>query len=183
MPRLETPRLVLIPGSIESLRAELESNERLGEVIGATIPPSWPPELYDKDAINWTIRSLESGHSTADWTLYYIALKNAGGQPTLIGGGGYKGQPDDTGTVEIGYAVLPEFRRRGFAREAVQGMLEFAFSDPRVTRVIAHTLRELIPSQGVLTTTGFDFVGPGNDPSEPDAIQYELTREKYAGAI
>jgi hypothetical protein len=45
--------------------------------------------------------------------------------------------------------------------------------------VIAHTLEHLAPSRGVLEKTGFDFVGVGNDSSEPDAIQYEMTRTSY----
>jgi ribosomal-protein-alanine N-acetyltransferase len=182
VPPLRTSRLLLIPASVESLRAELRSNDALGEVIGAEIPSSWPPELYDADAINWTIRALESGGSGPDWSLYYFTRVNDGGKRTLIGAGGYKGDPDETGTVEIGYAVLPEFQRQGYAREAVAGMLDFAFTDERVRRVIAHTLEHLIPSRGVLETSGFDFVGAGNDPSEPAAIQYEITRASYEGA-
>ena len=181
MPRIRTSRLLLIPGTVESLRAELRSNDDLGDVIGAEIPSSWPPNLYDADAVNWTINALDSGRSSADWTLYYFTRVNAGGKPTLIGAGGYKGNPDETGTVELGYAVLPEFQRRGYAREAVRGMLEFAFSDSRVRRVIAHTLEHLIPSRGVLETSGFDFVGLGNDPTEPDATPYEMMRAKYEG--
>jgi RimJ/RimL family protein N-acetyltransferase len=98
----------------------------------------------------------------------------------VIGAGGYKGAPDDTGTVEIGYGVVPERRRRGFAREAVDGWLAHAFADPRVRRVIAHTLVELEPSIGVLRSAGFSFVGAGTDPQEPAAVQYEITREAYA---
>jgi [ribosomal protein S5]-alanine N-acetyltransferase len=179
VPRLRTSRLLLVPASIESLRAELRSNDDLGNVIGAEIPPSWPPELYDADAINWTINAIESGRSAGDWSVYYFTRVNDRSKPTLIGAGGYKGGPDDTGTVEIGYGVLPEFQRQGFAHEAVQAMLEFAFADLRVRRVIAHTLEHLVPSRGVLEKSGFDFVGAGNDPSEPDAIQYEMTRLAY----
>ena len=179
MPRLRTSRLLLIPASIESLRAELKSNDELGKVIDADIPAAWPPDLYDADAVNWTINALASGRSGADWTLYYLTRLNDGAKPTLIGAGGYKADPDETGTVEIGYGVLPEFQRQGFANEAVEAMLEFAFSDTRVRRVIAHTLEHLAPSRGVLEKAGFDFVGAGNDPSEPDAIQYEMTRASY----
>jgi RimJ/RimL family protein N-acetyltransferase len=179
VPRISTPRLLLIPATVESLRGELSSNADLGRVIGAEIPPTWPPELYDADAINWVINALESGKSTADWSLYYFTRLNADRKPTLVGAGGYKGDPDETGTVEVGYAILPEFQRQGLAREAVSGMLEFAFSEPRVRRVIAHTLTDLAASRGLLEKAGFTFVGLGNDPSEPDAIQYEITRDSY----
>jgi RimJ/RimL family protein N-acetyltransferase len=74
---------------------------------------------------------------------------------------------------------VPERRRQGFAREAVDGLLAHAFADARVARVIAHTLVELEPSIAVLRSAGFSFVGPGHDPQEPSAIQYEMTRTSY----
>jgi RimJ/RimL family protein N-acetyltransferase len=64
----------------------------------------------------------------------------------------------------------------------VDGWLGWAFTHETVTRVIAHTLRELTPSIRVLESAGFTFVGPGVDESEPDAIQYELRRPSYEGS-
>ena len=87
--------------------------------------------------------------------------------------------PDANGGVEIGYSIVPERRRRGYAREAVDGWLAHAFADPRVTSVVAHTLVDLEPSIAVLRSAGFVFTGPGVDPQEPSAVQYVLVRETY----
>lgn len=180
MPRIRTPRLLLIPATPASLSAELVSTAALGETLGADVAASWPPELYDADAVRWTLGALESGQWPPDWCLYYIAESaQAASRPRLVGTGGFKGGPDANGTVEIGYGIVTEARRRGYAREAVDGFLGWAFEEPRVSRVVAHTLRELEPSIGVLRSAGFTFVGAGNDPTEAEAIQYELTREDY----
>ncbi len=122
------------------------------------------------------LRWLGSHPDEVEWGFYYIVEAEA---DEAIGAGGYKGAPDESGMVEIGYSIVPERRRRGFAREAVDGWLAHAFADPRVTRVVAHTLVELEPSIAVLRSAGFRFVGVGHDPQEPSAVQYEITRVEY----
>jgi [ribosomal protein S5]-alanine N-acetyltransferase len=173
---IRTPRLRLVGATPAHLRAELDSRAALSNALGAAIPTSWPPELYDADAMRWMLGWLEAHPDDAVWGFYYFVEADAN---EAIGAGGYKGAPNDTGVVEIGYSIVPERRRKGFAREAVDGLLAHAFADTRVARVIAHTLVELEPSIAVLRSAGFSFVGPGHDPQEPSAIQYEMTRASY----
>ena len=181
MNAIRTPRLILIPATAESLSAELISPRALGELLGCDVPASWPPELYDADAVRWTLTWLAEHPDQLEWSLYYVAEvpPAPNDHARLVGVCGYKGGPDPAGEVEIGYGIVPERRRRGFASEAVRGMLARAFADPRVTSVIAHTLSELAASIGVLQTTGFLFDGPGNDPQEPAAIRFVLSRAHY----
>ncbi|MFL5606029.1 MAG: GNAT family N-acetyltransferase [Gemmatimonadaceae bacterium] len=181
MPRIQTPRLRLIPATIATLNAELGGRHELARALEVDVPPSWPPELYDEAAVRWSINALETRFLTPDWGLYYVAeiLEPQHARPRLAGVVGFKGPPDPEGTVEIGYGILAERRRLGFAREAVDGLLGWAFARESVTRVIAHTLTELTPSIRVLESAGFAFVGLGHDESEPDAIQYELRRDAY----
>lgn len=181
MSTLRTRRLVLLQATPDTLRAELVSRQALGEGLGAEVPDSWPPELYDADAIRWTLNWLAEHPENANWSLYYIAEApdEESARPRLIGVAGYKGPPDEHGVVEVGYGIVPERRRRGFASEAVRALVARAFGDGRVRTVIAHTLPELVASIGVLRATGFSFDGPGNDPHEPTAIRYVLPRDRY----
>lgn len=84
---LRTPRLLLIQATAEALRAELGSSETLGEVLGADVPASWPPELYDADAMRWTLAWLANHPNDSDWSLYYVAEApvNVGDRPQLVG--------------------------------------------------------------------------------------------------
>jgi RimJ/RimL family protein N-acetyltransferase len=175
------PRLLLIPATTATLTAELEGRHKLARALDVDVPITWPPELYDESAVLWTLNALETRFLTPDWGLYYVAETPDAEtvRPRLAGVVGFKGPPDPGGTVEIGYGILAERRRLGFAREAVDGLLGWAFGRESVTRVIAHTLTGLTPSIRVLESAGFTFVGPGHDESEPDAIQYELRRETY----
>jgi len=108
---------------------------------------------------------------------FFVERARSPGAPcTLLGTGGFKGPPSVDGTVEVGYTIVSEYRRRGYATEAVGGFLAHAFNVPAVRRVIAETLPELIPSIGVLEKTGFRLSGEG---SEPGVIRFELRRADY----
>ena len=170
---IETGRLLLVPATRESLAAELESPSRLAEVARMDVSAEWPPELYDRDPIEFTLRRLEASPDETAWWLYYFLLKQPRGAGLAIGCGGYKGPPDAEGTVEIGYSIVPEYRRRGFAAEATMGLVNAAFSRPDVTRVIAETLPSLTPSIGVLEKCGFRLTGAG---SEDGVIRFERLR-------
>ena len=104
-----------------------------------------------------------------------LEAENAG-RPVVVGSASYKGLPGPEGTVEVGYGVLPEFRRRGIATEAALGLVADAFTHGNVRRVIAETLAENVPSIGVLEKCGFRLMGEGSEPGE---IRYELTREGF----
>jgi ribosomal-protein-alanine N-acetyltransferase len=109
--------------------------------------------------------------------VWYIVRLGGRGEPaTAIGLVGYKGPPNADGVVEVGYGVLEQFRRRGYATEAVAALIQRAFADPRVTRVAAETYPELIPSIGVMEINGMRFVGPG---SEDRVIRDAIVREAY----
>jgi RimJ/RimL family protein N-acetyltransferase len=171
-----TERLDLLNATEPALRADLESHAALATVLGVAVPSSWPPELYDADATRWVLSWMAQNPDDHRWGFYYVTLRNHDGTRTLIGACGYKGSPDASGSVEIGYGILPEYRRRGYATEATLALVNSAFTDPRAVQVIAHTLPHLTPSIGVLERAGFQFVGPGSDPSEPTAIQYSRGR-------
>jgi RimJ/RimL family protein N-acetyltransferase len=106
--------------------------------------------------------------------MYFVILPTGG--RTLIGAAGYKGPPTAEGTVEVGYGIVRDQRRRGFASESVRALLSRAFAVPAVRSVIAETLPDLTPSIGVLAKCGFQAVGAG---SEPGVLRYALSREAY----
>lgn len=169
---IETTRLVLIPATIESLRAEAAHDwTRFARAIGVAVPGQWPPELYDDDAVAWSLRALEEGRDRDPWFTYYFALKGA--PRALVGAGGMMYPPDADGVVEVGYSVLPAHRRRGYASEATRALVERALLEPEVRRVVAHTFPHLIPSIGVLEKAGFALEGPGR---EAGTVRYGLRR-------
>ncbi len=168
-----TPRLELLPATPEMLRAALAGPEALRDTLRAEVPATWPPEYLDPPALEWVLARLAEHPHQAEWWMYLVVRRGAGGQRTLIGSAGYKGPPSSDGTVEVGYGIVSDHRRQGLASEATAALVERAFADARVQRVIAETLPELVGSIGVLHRCGFRQLGPG---SEPGVIRFERRR-------
>ena len=173
-PRLETRRLILVPATLPMLHAELTRPDEFARLIGAEVASPWPPPLNDEASNRWMIRLLEENPDTAGWGMWYFLLRGGpGGRPLAIGNGGYKGKPTADGTVEIGYSIVEAHQKMGLATEGAHALIDRAFRDPVVTRVIAETLPELNPSIRVLEKNGFVRVEGG---SEPGVIRFELRR-------
>jgi aminoglycoside 6'-N-acetyltransferase I len=175
---IATERLDLVPGTPDSMRAALAGPAALAAALEALVPETWPHEFLDPPALEWTLDRLEEAAGREHWWLYFIVLREAPGGRTLIGSAGYKGPPDADGTVEIGYGIVRDRHRQGYATETTRGLLARAFARPAVRRVIAETLPELIGSIGVLRKCGFRDIGEG---SEPGVIRFALTRDEYCG--
>jgi [ribosomal protein S5]-alanine N-acetyltransferase len=166
-----TKRLRLIPATVASMKAEIANAKQLSKLLDLSLPKSWPPPLNDRDSQRWMLSYLQA-HESSRWGMWYIVLRK---RRQLIGNCGFKGEPVK-GAVEIGYSIAPEYHRRGYATEAVRGLLQFAFTDPQVRRVLGETLPELTPSIGVLKKCGFRRV-PGG--SEPGVIRFSIPRTRY----
>ncbi|MBV9439023.1 MAG: GNAT family N-acetyltransferase [Candidatus Eremiobacteraeota bacterium] len=139
-------------------------------MLAAAVPADWPPPLNDEDSQRFFTSALRDRPAAAGWLIWYFVRRE---EPrTVIGNGGFKGEPLD-GTVELGYSVIPAFQRRGYASEAAEALVRWAFRDPRVQRVVAETFPELEGSLGVLRRTGFTRC---EGAIEPGALRFERTR-------
>ncbi|WP_354637382.1 GNAT family N-acetyltransferase [Kitasatospora camelliae] len=72
----------------------------------------------------------------------------------VIGGIGFFGPPDETGTVELGYGVAPEVEGCGYATEALRALLHRGFAGGGVRRARADTAHDNPASQRVLEKAG-----------------------------
>jgi RimJ/RimL family protein N-acetyltransferase len=76
-----------------------------------------------------------------------------------VGCAGFHAPPDTEGMVEIGYAVVPIHRRHGYARAAVEMLLERARGEPAVRKVRVTIAPENSASQDLAAQYGFTAVG------------------------
>lgn len=168
---VESRRLTLVAATPELVAADLAGEEALADALGADVPAEWPPELYDSPSMRFAQDQLRDP-SEHGWSLWYLLCKRFD-PPQVIGICGFKGKPDRAGSVEIGYSVLRPFRVQGYATEAVERLVVWAFSHQNVVEVTAETLPHLRQSIRVMEKNGFSFRGPG---SEHGVVRYALQR-------
>ncbi|MBX0288657.1 GNAT family N-acetyltransferase [Halomicroarcula sp. F28] len=63
------------------------------------------------------------------------------------------------GHAELGYWLVPDAQGQGYATEAVESCLQFAFADQRLHKVIARILADNGPSRRVIEPFGFQEEG------------------------
>jgi RimJ/RimL family protein N-acetyltransferase len=78
---------------------------------------------------------------------------------SAVGDIGFKGPPEDTGRIEIGYSVIPDRRRRGYAKEAARALIDWALSQPKVRVIVAGCHPDNVPSIRTLERVGFHRTG------------------------
>jgi [ribosomal protein S5]-alanine N-acetyltransferase len=150
---IETPNLKLVQCSAEMLRDALAGNEQLAKRLNVTVEENWSE--FGDAPLKYVLGKLSQNENEEAWWTYLPVHKQ---DNRLIGSGGYKGQPTDDGMVEIGYEIVPAYRKRGLATEMANGLIAHPFKDDRVNRVIAHTLAHDNPSTKVLLKCGFKKV-------------------------
>jgi ribosomal-protein-alanine N-acetyltransferase len=160
------PRLELTAATALSARADVADKARFGEILRATIPEAWPPPLL-ADVQEYFAAQLEKGAAVPGWWNWYAVLKT---EQTLVGTGGFAGQPDSEGTVTLGYSVVPGFEGQGYATELVSGLLAWFAASKRGARVHATTFERHYASVRVLEKNGFVLRGVSSeDESASDA--------------
>jgi len=172
-----TERLRLVPASPALVQAALSGRAALAEALGVAVSESWPHQYLDRAALEYTLERVGGPPAPAGWWLHFVVLDRGDAGSLLVGTAGFKGPVSADGSVEVGYGIVKDHQRRGYASEAVRGLLAQAFAVPEVRRVIAETLPELVASIGVLRKCGFR---PAEGGSEPGVIRFAISRDEYA---
>ena len=177
---IETQRLKLIPlthqllQSYQADRAFMESTLGL-QASSMQIDPLYKKELQDALAYFWLPQTLEHPDDYHWYTNWEIVLKSTN---TSIGGIGFIGFPDANGQTEVGYMLDEMQQGRGYALEALQRMLDWAFSDIHTAAVIARTAETNHSSRKLLIKAGFAEEG-----NEEGLLRFRKRRITEAAAL
>jgi ribosomal-protein-alanine N-acetyltransferase len=116
----------------------------------------------------WRLRlsDIAADPEAARW-IAGAAVDDPGG--FVVGHAGFHGPPDDDGMVEVGYTVVPEYRRRGYARAMLAALLRRAADEPQVRTVRASISPENAAS--LATIRGFGFEPAGEQWDEEDGLE------------
>lgn len=85
---------------------------------------------------------------------------------------------DDTEEVEVAYALMPEYWRKGLATEIAQACVEVAFEILKLTKLVCFTLPTNKASQRVMEKLGFQY-SKSITHAGLSHVLYELKANKY----
>jgi RimJ/RimL family protein N-acetyltransferase len=94
----------------------------------------------------------------------------------MVGHIGFHGPPQTIGRAELGYSVVPDHRRRGYAIESARAMMDWAALEHETRSFFVSIAPDNAPSLALATKLGFARVGEQID--EEDGLEYvfELVR-------
>jgi RimJ/RimL family protein N-acetyltransferase len=99
-------------------------------------------------------------------------------QSYAIGACGFKAPPDETGSVEIGYGVIPSQQQKGFATQAVDLLVKECFLRPEIETIVAYTIPAQSASGRVLAKNDFVRDGSKIDPEDGEVWAWKKTRSR-----
>lgn len=150
---IETPRLTIVPLNLDQLRMHLANKYELEQVFGLKKGYREAVEPVRSIAVHFTIPRLQD--PALDPLYHTLWLSIDRDEKLFVAEAKFKGEPDETGTVEIGYGTYPGVQRKGYMTEMVVGMVSWALQQPGVLRVVADTTADNVASQKVLEKSGF----------------------------
>lgn len=153
--RLLTDRLELKPLPARAAAALPEDREEACSAVGARLDPEWP----DPHLLGVLRRHADLSADTECFGVWVVIERESGG---VVGDVGFHGPPDDGGTVEVGYSVIPRRRGRGYATEAANALVAWARSQPSVKVIVAGCDPGNVASIRTLERVGFCRTGEVN---------------------
>lgn len=169
---LESGQLTLVAATRELVAADLGGRIELSAALGAEVPEQWPPELFSTTVMHLVMDQLQDP-AEHGWSAWYL-LHRENGVSVLVGMCQFKGRPDASGSAEIAYSIVQQYRNRGYATEAVMRLVHWAFGHQNVMEVAAETMPYRKQSIRIMEKNGFVFAGPG---SEQGVVRYVLRKK------
>lgn len=157
---IQTKNLELVLHTPDDVRAQIEG---MNADQKAQLSPDWLAR----------VRVATAGDP---WTLGFALVHRA--TNVVIGTCGFKGPPGADDMVEIAYGVAPDHQGNGYATEAAEALVAYAFSSGKVRVVRAHTFLEANASTRVLAKCGFRRVGEVIDPEDGPVWRWEIRRPR-----
>jgi len=149
---IETERLELIPLLPKQLKLWTENITALEKELAAVYMAE-PMEAEFLEIVRGQFKITEKDPDNYLWHSFWLILRK--NDRVIVGSADFKGTPDESGAVEIGYGLGKAFEHNGYITEAVKSMCDWALRQRGVVAVIAETDRDGLASQRILEQCGF----------------------------
>jgi RimJ/RimL family protein N-acetyltransferase len=171
---MQSRRLDLISMSPAFLEASLmEHRVEAARLLGAALPPDWPTGAERQ--LRRRLEQLTRDPTEQPWLLRAMVPREDPDR-RLVGYINFHAPPGPEAWVEVGYRVLPEFRRRGYAQEAVEALFDWATREHKVHRFRASVSPGNQPSLALIRKLGFSKIGRQWDDEDGEELVFELDR-------
>lgn len=151
---IDTRRLKIIPFTKEIIQAAIQqNNEQLSKLdIIPTI--EWPePGLIE--ALPYFNQQIID-HGITGYNSWLILDKQTN---DIIGSLGFINEPDDNGSIEIGFGIIPSKRCQGYCEEAANALIKWVEIKPEVKMITAQCNDDNERSIKLLKKIGFKKKG------------------------
>lgn len=145
-----TERLQLIPVSFEIAEQIRNGDFFIKNKSHIRSTALWPDDDF-LDILPKIIQKLKSISDHKGFTSYLVVKKE---DRTVIGDVGFKTPPNEAGEVDIGYGLISSERKKGYATEAVNALVNWAFEQKDVKVITADCKMDNEASIKVLKKTG-----------------------------
>lgn len=171
-----SPRLLLFPMTPAFLEASLADNRaQAEEILGQHIHADW----FDE---GWLMRlrldDLRTDPAYQPWSVRAIVHSAHG---VMIGHTGFHTMPGPAylrailpNSVEIGYTIFPDFRGQGYATEACQAMMDWAYNSHKIRHFVLSIAPDNEASLRIAHKLGFLRIGEHIDAE--DGVEYIFGR-------
>lgn len=149
--KLATRRLTLIPYTIPLCEAILKDDFSALYKLGLKKGRSWP----DADVIDTLPRIINNLSKVPAPTGFESWMIIKSDTLEIIGDAGFKGLDLHTGIIDLGYGIIKEERKKGYAYEAVDALITWAFSAEFITEITASCLVKNTASINLLRKANF----------------------------
>lgn len=173
MPALVTPRLRLVPVTLEAIEAVLDHDKaRVEAIVGATFPPGWPNEDLVASGFPYSREAIRSAPEVRLWGDSLVVLVD---EPRVVGSVVFHGHPAD-GVAEVGYSIEDSSRGHGLATEATRACVEWALEQDGIAAVQATTFEWHRASLGVIRKLGMTQIGVRDHDTLGELLVFERRR-------
>jgi [ribosomal protein S5]-alanine N-acetyltransferase len=173
---IRTSRLSLVLLRTETLAALLSHD--LGRASSAQ-GLDLPADLISFDGADDPFLQFQLGrHRSHPDQRAWCARVMVGEDGEVIGRAGFHGPPGAVGRPEIGYAVRPRFRRQGYATEAAEALVSWAWKQGEDV-VFASVSPHNAASLAVVRKLGFVCTGVQMDEIDGEELVFQISRSGH----
>lgn len=147
----KTERLILLALKPQCLSLSVEAYEKMQITLGLAVNHTILEEEM-KYAMKVRLRKVLEDVEDYLWLTNWAIINKT--ENKIIGFIMLKGCPNEFGEVIVGYSIDEEYRRKGYATEALKGLIDWIFKNPKALCVIGDTEKMNIPSHKVLKNAG-----------------------------